>query len=263
MFTCVHFESLLVYSINSYLYNLRSRTCITVGHPMFFTLHWDGTGAKGLQAAPICIGVANTNSCSATAQFCLGYMPHTPDEDKVAKPTELKHYLRQQCCKAILRVLNTVAEYGVLCRLPNREGVQTIRVLYPRLMAMNFDQPEAQLFFGLRNKTSCAKCKWRKGRSAFRKASSQKGSAVRLLYDIHQNTSNSKEVRTKAGRKLLRWGFNPDRSCCLYTGMCPHGTPTCTYLPCLLVLFTITYLSAYLRFYHTHTCICAQVSTNC
>ena len=185
---------------------------------MGFTLHWDGTGAFGVSAAPICIGVANTNRSGASAQYCLGYMPHTPDEDKVTFSTELKHYLRQQCAKAILEVLNTVADCGVLCRLRNSAGADTVRVLFPRLMAMNFDQPEAQLFFGLRNRTSCSKCKWRKGRSAFRKASPQNGSAVRLLYEIYANTSNTESARDNAENKLLRWGFNPDRKCCLYTG---------------------------------------------
>ena len=186
---------------------------------MPFQLHWDGTGAKGLQAAPICIGVANTNRSTASAQFCVGYMPHTPDADKLSKPTELKHYLRQACAKAILQVLATVADCGVLCRLPNRSGVPTTRVLYPRLMAMNFDQPEAQLFFGLRNRTACTKCKRRKARSAFRKASSQKGASVRLLYEIVSSTSNTDEVRKTAENKLERWGFNPNRKCCLYTGL--------------------------------------------
>ena len=145
-------------------------------------------------------------------------MPHTPDEDKVTTSTEIKHYLRQQCAKAILQVLNTVAECGVLCRLRNSGGEDTVRILFPRLMAMNFDQPEAQLFFGLRNRTSCSKCKWGKGRSAFRKASPQNGSAVRLLYEIASNTSNTDSARENAKKKLLRWGFNPERRCCLYTG---------------------------------------------
>ena len=186
---------------------------------MPFTLHWDGTGAKGMQAAPICIGVVNTNRSTSSAQFCLGYMPHTPDADKVRAPVELKFYLRQACAKAILQVLATVADSGVLCRLPNHRGVPTTRVLYPRLMAMNFDQPEAQLFFGLRNKTSCTKCRRRKARSAFRKASYHKGESVRLVYEIFSNTSNTDAVRKTAENKLLRWGFNPTRKCCLYTGL--------------------------------------------
>ena len=178
---------------------------------MCFSLHWDGTGARNVSAAPICIGVANTNTSSASAQFCLGYMPHTPDEKTVTKSVDLKHYLRQACAKAILEVLNTVAESGLLCRLQNSVGDETIRILFPRLMAMNFDQPEAQLFFGLRNRTSCSKCNWRRARSAFRKASPQNGEAVRLLYEMVSNKSNTEAVRETAAQKLLRWGFNPQR----------------------------------------------------
>ena len=185
---------------------------------MGVTLHWDGTGAHGISAAPICIGVANTNSSSASAQFCVGYMPHTPDEDKMTNSTEVKHYIRQACCKAILEVLATVTECGVLCRLPNRDDQPTVRVLYPRLMAMNFDQPEAQLFFGMRNRTSCARCHWRIGRSAFRKATSMSGEAVRMLYEIVYNESNTAAVRTAAREKLLRWGFKPERLCCVLLG---------------------------------------------
>jgi len=36
----------------------------------------------------------------------------------------------------------------VLCRLRNIENEEIERLLFPRLVAMNFDQPEAQLFFG-------------------------------------------------------------------------------------------------------------------
>ena len=85
-------------------------------------------------------------------------------------------------------------------------------------MAMNFDQPEAQLFFGLRNKTSCSKCKWRKGYSAFRKknVSCQVGTSVRMLYAIASTRDNTAAILQQAKEKLLRWGFNPERQCCLY-----------------------------------------------
>jgi hypothetical protein len=129
------------------------RSCPEGGHPMCISVHWDGTSGGGISAAPICIGVVNTNSCSAETQCCIGYMPTVPDQarkefSKTEDATKLKFHLRQQCCKAIMRVLENAAAGGVLCRLRNKRNVQIDRLLFPRLAAMNFDQPEAQLFFG-------------------------------------------------------------------------------------------------------------------
>ena len=50
-------------------------SCPPGAYPMCVSLHWDGTGARGLEAAPICVGVANINSQAVSTQFCLGYMP--------------------------------------------------------------------------------------------------------------------------------------------------------------------------------------------
>ncbi len=128
-------------------------TCPDGAYPMCVTLHWDGTSGGGISSAPICIGVANTNSSSADTQFCIGYMPVVVDQQRpefLKRPdaTELKFYIRQECCRAILRVLESAAVTGVLCRLRNIENEEIERLLFPRLVAMNFDQPEAQLFFG-------------------------------------------------------------------------------------------------------------------
>ena len=60
---------------------------------------------------------------------------------------------------------------------------------------------------------SCSKCKWRKGRSAFRKASRHSGDSVQTLYDIHD--LNTGPTQRKAKEKLMRWGFNPARRCLL------------------------------------------------
>ena len=38
------------------------RSCPQGSYPMSISLHWDGTAASGVSAAPICVGVANTNS---------------------------------------------------------------------------------------------------------------------------------------------------------------------------------------------------------
>ena len=87
-------------------------------------------------------------------------------------------------------------------------------ILMPRLISMNMDLPDARMYFGLRSKTCCSKCKWRKGRSAFRAASRQSGQAVKVLYDIYENCTSARHVRL-AKEKLLRWGFKPERRCTL------------------------------------------------
>ena len=132
--------------------------------PMCIGLHWDGAGAHGLSSSPICVCVGNTNSCKSDTQFCIGYMPHVPDEKKpewkkMNQATTVKWYIRQQCARAILRVLEEAACRGVKCLLPNQHNAEVKRLLYPRLTSMNFDQPEAQCFFGLQNKQSCSKCR--------------------------------------------------------------------------------------------------------
>lgn len=91
-------------------------------------------------------------------------------------------------------------------------------MLVPKLMGMNMDQPEAQLTFGLSNRTSCSKCRWRKGHSAFRKSSPQDGVAVKRLYVL----ANDKRARLQksAVGTLRHWGFNSTRRSCIHTGTC-------------------------------------------
>lgn len=125
----------------------------------------------------------------------------------------LKFYIRQQCAAAILRVMEAAATTGVLCRLKNIRNVDTTRLLFPKLVSMNFDQPEAQLFFGHQNKQSCTHCRRRTGRSAFRKSTPQSGTIVHRLYAI-ANGSNP-AYRNAARAKLRRWGFNSARKCCI------------------------------------------------
>lgn len=133
--------------------------------PMCIGLHWDGTSARGVSSAPICVCCGNSNSCDTSTQFCIGYMPHIPDSKrpewrKRECATELKFYIRQQCAEAILRVIEESAKRGVLCRLQNQHNEEIDRLLFPRLSSMNMDQPEAQLYFGLQNKQSCSKCRY-------------------------------------------------------------------------------------------------------
>ena len=200
---------------------LFARACESVpqgGYPMCVGLHWDGTGAHGLSSSPICICVGNTNSSKSDTQFCIAYMPHVPDQ---AKPewkkkdsaTTVKWYIRQQCAAAILKVLEESAARGVKCRLPNQHGDEVIRMLYPRLTSMNFDQPEAQLFFGMQNKVSCSKCRRRRGRSAFKKRKRHDPANIDRLYTVANDESS--EHKTLAREKLARWGFNYTRECCV------------------------------------------------
>ena len=161
------------------------QSCPAGSYPMCVGLHWDGTSGRGLSSSPICIEVANTNCCDSSTQFCLGYMPHVPDEckpewAKLPKATTVKFYIRQQCASAILRVLEHAARDGVKCRLQNNHGVEVKRLLFPRILSMNFDQVEAQLFFGMQNRMDCSKCIRRKGYSAFRKSRLQDGTQVRV-----------------------------------------------------------------------------------
>ena len=135
-----------------------------------------------------------------------------------SKATMLKHFIRQRCLSAILRVLEVSAENGVLCRLVNNAGHDYTRLLFPRLLAMNFDQPEAQLSFGMRNRQSCSKCRWRKGRSGFRHGTMQKGATIKRLYKI---ANGSTEYCQMARDKLKRWGFNHSRQSALHSN-CKH-----------------------------------------
>ena len=80
---------------------------------------------------------------------------------------------------------------------------------------MNLDQVEAQAYFGMKNKTSCSKCKRRKGRSAHRANPAQSGVQVNRLYNIVEASTSTDYLRTIACEKLMRWGFNPTRRCLL------------------------------------------------
>lgn len=132
----------------------------------------------------------------------------------------MKHYIRQRCLSAIARILEGAAENGVLCRLVNCSGHDCARLLFPRLLAMNFDQPEAQLSFGMQNRQSCSKCRWRKGRSAFRRGTVQKGTTIKRLYQI-ANGSGSSRFQQMARTKLHHWGFNSARPSALHSA-CNH-----------------------------------------
>jgi len=189
-------------------------------YPMCVGLHWDGTAAHGLSSSPICVCVGNSNSCKSDTQFCIGYMPHVSDEkkpewNKTETATTVKWYLRQQCATAILKVLEEAASRGIKCRLPNQHNDEVIRLLFPRLSSMNFDQPEAQCFFGMQNKQSCSKCRRRRGRSAFRKHRRHVPKDIEHLYNVANDEDSA--ARTLAREKLHRYGFNYTRKCCVLT----------------------------------------------
>jgi len=138
------------------------RSCPRGTRPMLISLHWDGSHAHGLHSTPICVGVGNTNSVSSSTQYCIGYMPVISDlgANFNSQNTELKHYIRNKCIGAVLQVLETAACSGVRCRLPSaaNRNEEDEMILMPRLFAMNLDQPEAQLYFGLRSKTYVCTC---------------------------------------------------------------------------------------------------------
>ena len=125
----------------------------------------------------------------------------------------MKFYIRQQCAAAVLRVMEAAATTGVVARLQNIRRVDTARLLFPKLVAMNLDQPEAQLFFGHQNKLTCTYCRRRKGRSAFRASTPQSGIMVRRLYDIANGPDSP--FRDMSRDQLKRWGLNYTRKCCL------------------------------------------------
>lgn len=126
----------------------------------------------------------------------------------------MKHFIRQQCVAAILKVLERAACTGVRCVLKTRRGRRANIILMPRLIAMNLDSPDARMYFGLLNKSCCSKCNRRKGRSAFRRGRLQQGSVVQCLYGIVEYCKDPDKVLL-ASQKLQRLGFNPKRRCLL------------------------------------------------
>ena len=87
------------------------------------------------------------------------------------------------------------------------------KILLPLLLAMNLDQPEAQLYFGLKNKQSCSKFIRRKGHSTHQVGKPQSDKLVKLLYRIYSLESASEEIRTRVSEKLSKYDFNPKRRC--------------------------------------------------
>jgi hypothetical protein len=193
------------------------RTCPPGSNPMAFTLHWDGTQAHGQNASPIVVGVANVNGQSTAAQTCIAYIPvpQGMGAEWHSHAVEVKFYIRQQCVAAILKVMEDASVRGVWVQLRGEDSNMDTKLLFPRLLAMNLDQPEAQLYFGLKNKQSCSKCIRRRGRSAHRVGKPQSGQLVNLLYRICSLDSTSEEIRTRVSEKLSKYGFNPKRRCLL------------------------------------------------
>ena len=199
------------------------RTCPEGAYPMGFRLHWDGTGAKGVEAAPICVGVSNINSSHPSTEFCLGYMPTLPRRmGKTFKESDLattvKFHIRQQAVAAIMRVLEAGARSGVLCPLVNCHGRKVNVLLMPRMLSIPIDQPEAQLFYGMKNRWSCSHCHRREGYSAFRRRAPLDGHVIQVLYRFASDEGSA--WCDAAKRRLSKYGFNPSRRCVLLTLCC-------------------------------------------
>ena len=79
-------------------FQLACQSCPPGGYPMCISVHWDGTGARGLTAVPICVGVVNTNRSTPDAHFCLGYMPKTPDTNKVSQVHTIRLVIALPAC---------------------------------------------------------------------------------------------------------------------------------------------------------------------
>ena len=156
------------------------RSCPPGTLPMCVALHWDGAVAHGLHATPIQVGVGNTNSMDASTRYCIGYMPVVEDigSTEDGGSIDIKHHIRQEVFAAIAVVMESAAKSGVLCRLPNSSGGNSVVRLMPRLISMNLDSKESRVFFGLQNELSCSKCRRRKGCSAFRRGTPQSGEQV-------------------------------------------------------------------------------------
>ena len=138
------------------------RSCPTGTYPMCISLHFDGATARSMTSVPITIGVVNVNSQSTLGHVCIGFFPKVAlgkQFSSTAAARRIKHYIRQRCIAAILRVLEEGARRGVTCRLRVKDK-EVVRTLYPRLMVMNLDQPEAQAYFGMKNARTCSKCRF-------------------------------------------------------------------------------------------------------
>lgn len=192
------------------------QTCPRGTFPMLIHLSWDGAHAHGIHATPICVGVGNTNSLAADTKYCIGYLPVLSDMGAQYEKTstEIRSRLKQECMAAILSVIERAARSGVIALLPTSSRRSAVMKLMPRIMAMGLDLKDARMYYGLRSETCCSKCKRRKGRSAFRRASKQSGRAIQALYDIVELGHDPEFVRL-ASQKLRRWGFHPDRRCLL------------------------------------------------
>ena len=93
-------------------------------------------------------------------------------------------------------------------------------MMFPKLSSLNFDQPEAQLVFGLQNKTGCSKCKRRRGHSAFRVGSRHVRTDIQNMYDCANDNNSSQQILAR--KALLHWGFNYQRKCCLLSPSYKH-----------------------------------------
>jgi hypothetical protein len=185
-------------------------------YPMLFSLHWDGTTSRSLSAVPICVGVSNCNSSNKDTQFCLGYIPTLSHLGKEflssTAATEIKFAIRQQVVGAILKVMEEAAHSGVWCSLKNCRGKDVKLLLVPFLFDMPVDQPEAQLYFGMKNRWVCSKCKRREGYSGLRPGPEQHGPTIQRLYAL---VNRAGHFADRARQMLLGYGFNPDRHCTL------------------------------------------------
>ena len=96
------------------------KSCPPNSYPMCVSLHWDGTHGHGLQTAPICVGVANTNRQRSDSHFCIAYMPETPDARRLTSVLVMCTYVcMYECVSVFYFFTNWLHTHACRARLPS------------------------------------------------------------------------------------------------------------------------------------------------
>ena len=182
-----------------------------------FNLNWDGglVGFGARSCTPIQVQVMNTNSSSPLAVGLLGYLPSisVPEGYKTQNNyLAARHHVLQTCIGHVLDMIEARAKDGFKCSIGGE-----LKLCYARLGVMSLDTPERVKYFGLRNMSSCAICRKRKGRSLARKATFHCPTEVANLHECASNpTANTRpaqRARKRARDRLQRHGLNYKRRC--------------------------------------------------
>ena len=234
---CVHVYVLVCSRIRASVFTYTSRVflegieysallrqaCSTIsnpaGHIALFNINWDGAlvGFGARSCTPIQVQVMNSNSSSPLAVGLLGYLPSisVPDGYKTQKNyLDARFHVLQTCIGHVLHMIEMRSKHGFKCSLGGE-----LKLCYARVGVMSLDTPERVKYFGLRNMTSCAICRKRKGRSLARKATFHCPTEVANLHasanDMTSNTRPAQRARKRARERLQRHGLSYKRRCTL------------------------------------------------